>query len=142
MTITPFHLAFPVRDLEETRAFYESVLGAKIGRSSATWVDFDLFGHQLSAHLRPDLPSRAAAATGQVDGHAVPIPHFGVVLEMQDWNSLAERLNTRDDVTWIEKPMLRFEGEPGEQATLFLYDPSGNALEFKGFSDLARVFAS
>ena len=141
MSITPFHLAFPVRDLEETRAFYESVLGARIGRSSATWVDFDLFGHQLSAHLRPGA-STVQAIDGQVDGHAVPIPHFGVVLPIADWNRLSDRLTARDDVVWIERPMARFKGEPGEQATLFLYDPSGNALEFKGFADLGKVFAS
>lgn len=140
MHVTPFHLAFPVRDLEATRAFYESVLGAKIGRSSATWVDFDLFGHQLSAHLRPG--TAAAEATGQVDGHAVPIPHFGVVLPMKDWTALAERLTARDDVAWIERPMIRFKGEPGEQATLFLRDPSGNALEFKGFAAMDQVFAT
>lgn len=141
MSVTPFHLAFPVRDLAETRAFYETVLGAKIGRSSETWVDFDLFGHQLSAHLRPGTAA-ASQATGQVDGHAVPIPHFGVVLAMADWDALAARLTAREDIVWIEKPMLRFRGEPGEQATLFLLDPSGNALEFKGFSDMAKVFAA
>ena len=140
MTITPFHLAFPVRDLEETRSFYQDVLGANIGRSSPSWVDFDLFGHQLSAHLRPG--TGAAADLGQVDGHAVPIPHFGVVLAMPDWKALADRLTVREDVRWIERPMLRFEGQPGEQATLFLYDPSGNALEFKGFADMASVFAA
>ena len=139
MQITPFHLAFPVRDLEETRSFYQNVLGAGIGRSSASWVDFDLFGHQMSAHLRPG--TGESANLGQVDGHAVPIPHFGVVLAMPDWKALAERLTAREDVNWIERPMLRFEGQPGEQATLFLYDPSGNALEFKGFADMASVFA-
>jgi len=142
MTIKPFHLAFPVADLETTRAFYRDVLGAKIGRSSETWVDFDLFGHQLSAHRRADAAERAADATGQVDGHAVPIPHFGVVLSMEEFDALAERLSRRDDVDWIEKPMVRFRGEPGEQATLFLRDPSGNALEFKGFADMAAVFAA
>ena len=138
--ITPFHLAFPVRDLDETRAFYQDVLGARIGRSSASWVDFDLFGHQLSAHLRPG--PAASADRGLVDGHSVPIPHFGVVLAMPDWKALADRLTARDNVNWIERPMLRFAGEPGEQATLFLYDPSGNALEFKGFADMASVFAA
>lgn len=140
MSTTPFHLAFPVRDLEETRAFYRDVLGANIGRSSESWVDFDLFGHQLSAHSRPGMAK--ADGSGQVDGHAVPIPHFGVVLTMNDWQSLADRLTARDDVDWIKRPMIRFKDEPGEQATLFLYDPSGNALEFKGFSDMNRVFAS
>lgn len=140
MSTTPFHLAFPVRDLEETRAFYRDVLGANIGRSSDSWVDFDLFGHQLSAHSRPG--TGKADGSGQVDGHDVPIPHFGVVLTMDDWQSLADRLTSRDDVDWIMRPTIRFKGEPGEQATLFLYDPSGNALEFKGFSDMDRVFAS
>src|SRR5688500_14126745 len=102
MTITPFHLAFPVRDLEETRSFYQDVLGANIGRPSPSWVDFDLFGHQLSAHLRPG--TGAAADLGQVDGHAVPIPHFGVVLAMPDWKALADRLTAREDVRWIERP--------------------------------------
>lgn len=134
----PFHLAFPVRDLGETRAFYEGVLGCAIGRSSETWVDFDLFGHQMSAHLRPAI---APAAHGKVDGKAVPIPHFGAVLLMDDWRKLAERLEARDDVDWIERPMIRFVGEPGEQATLFILDPSGNALEFKGFRSLEQVFA-
>ena len=137
--MTPFHLAFPVRDLDETRAFYGDVLGCGIGRSSQTWVDFDLFGHQMSAHLRPT--ATAAARDGNVDGVAVPIPHFGVVLLMDDWKRLADRLQARDDIDWVEKPMVRFAGEPGEQATLFIRDPSGNALEFKGFAALEQVFA-
>lgn len=138
--MTPFHLAFPVRDLEETRRFYADVLGCEIGRSSESWVDFSLFGHQLSAHLRPGTGD--AAGAGTVDGVAVPIPHFGVVLEMADWQQLAERLEARDDIAWIERPQIRFRGEPGEQATLFLRDPSGNALEFKGFASLEKVFAA
>ncbi|WP_280821086.1 VOC family protein [Pseudaminobacter soli (ex Li et al. 2025)] len=137
--MTPFHLAFPVRDLEKTRAFYRDVLGCAIGRSSDTWVDFDLFGHQMSAHLRPD--AAAAANDGQVGGKLVPIPHFGVALLMDDWQALADRLEARDDVDWLERPMIRFVGEPGEQATLFIRDPSGNALEFKGFRSLEQVFA-
>lgn len=137
--MTPFHLAFPVRDLEETRAFYRDVLGCAIGRSSDTWVDFDLFGHQMSAHLRPQ--AVAAANSGVVDGKAVPIPHFGAVLMMDDWEKLAERLQASTDVDWLEKPMIRFRGEPGEQATLFIRDPSGNALEFKGFRSMEQVFA-
>ncbi|QDY99145.1 dioxygenase [Nitratireductor mangrovi] len=138
--MTPFHLAFPVRDLGETRRFYADVLGCEIGRSSESWVDFSLFGHQLSAHLRPDTGDPAGAGT--VDGVAVPIPHFGVVLEMADWQELAERLEARDDIAWIERPQIRFRGQPGEQATLFLRDPSGNALEFKGFASLEKVFAA
>ncbi len=137
--MTPFHLAFPVRDLEQTRAFYRDALGCAIGRSSETWVDFDLFGHQMSAHLRPD--AAAAANDGQVGGKLVPIPHFGVVLLMQDWQALADRLEARDDIDWLERPMIRFVGEPGEQATFFIRDPSGNALEFKGFRSLEQVFA-
>ncbi len=137
--MTPFHLAFPVQDLEQTRRFYRDALGCQIGRSSASWVDFSLFGHQLSAHLRPDAGS--AARDGSVDGVSVPIPHFGVVLVMEDWKSLAERLEKRADIDWIERPMVRFKGEPGEQATLFIRDPSGNALEFKGFASLDQVFA-
>lgn len=137
--MTPFHLAFPVHDLDETRAFYGSVLGCAIGRSSDSWVDFDLFGHQMSAHLRP--ATAKAANDGKVDGKAVPIPHFGVVLVMQEWEKLAKRLESRPDIDWIERPMVRFKGEPGEQATLFVRDPSGNALEFKGFRSLAQVFA-
>lgn len=137
--VTPFHLAFPVHDLAEARRFYAQVLGCGIGRSSDQWVDFDLFGHQMSAHLRPDaLPE---PDSGVVDDKAVPIPHFGVVLEMADWKQLAERLESRDDIDWIQRPMIRFAGEPGEQATLFIRDPSGNALEFKGFVSLDAVFA-
>jgi extradiol dioxygenase family protein len=137
--MTPFHLAFPVRDLEETRAFYRDILGCAIGRSSDTWVDFDLFGHQMSAHLRPETAS--AANDGQVGGKLVPIPHFGAVLLMDDWQALADRLEAHDGVDWLERPMIRFAGEPGEQATLFIRDPSGNALEFKGFRSLEQVFA-
>ncbi len=137
--MTPFHLAFPVRDLEQTRRFYAEVLGCAIGRSSETWVDFDLYGHQMSAHLRAAMSD--PAADGKVGGIAVPIPHFGVVLEMADWKALAARLEARADIDWIERPMVRFAGEPGEQATLFIRDPSGNALEFKGFASLDKVFA-
>lgn len=137
--MTPFHLAFPVRDLEQTRAFYRDVLGCEIGRSSESWVDFSLFGHQMSAHLRPD--ATPAESDGQVGGKMVPIPHFGVVLLMDDWLRLASRLEARHDIEWLEKPMIRFAGEPGEQATLFIRDPSGNALEFKGFASLEQVFA-
>lgn len=136
--MTPFHLAFPVRDLDETRRFYGEVLGCEIGRSSPSWVDFSLYGHQMSAHLRPEA---VAQGSGKVDGVSVPIPHFGAVLEMADWQSLADRLSARDDIDWIERPMVRFRGEPGEQATLFIRDPSGNALEFKGFASMDGLFA-
>ena len=137
--MTPFHLAFPVRDLEETRRFYRDVLGCTIGRSSETWVDFDLFGHQMSAHLRPQ--AAVAAHEGQVDGVAVPIPHFGVVLLMEQWRDLAERLEATSGIEWLERPKMRFKGEAGEQATLFIRDPSGNALEFKGFHSMEQIFA-
>ncbi|WP_054311036.1 VOC family protein [Mesorhizobium sp. 1M-11] len=137
--MTPFHLAFPVRDLNETRAFYGEILGCSIGRSSDTWVDFDLYGHQMSAHLRPD--AATAQRDGAVDGFAVPIPHFGAVLLMDEWEKLAARLVARDDIDWLERPMVRFKGQPGEQATLFIRDPSGNALEFKGFRSLEQIFA-
>ena len=137
--MTPFHLAFPVRDLEETRRFYGEVLGCAIGRSSETWVDFDLYGHQMSAHLRPGTGS--ADADGKVDGKVVPIPHFGAVLLMDQWQALAERLEADPSIDWLERPMVRFRGEPGEQATLFIRDPSGNALEFKGFRSLEQIFA-
>ena len=137
--MTPFHLAFPVTDLQQTRAFYRDVLGCAIGRSSETWVDFDLFGHQMSAHLRPE--AQAAARDGLVGGKAVPIPHFGVVLLMEDWRQLAARLEASGDTDWLERPAIRFAGEPGEQATLFIRDPSGNALEFKGFASLDQIFA-
>jgi uncharacterized protein len=138
--MTPFHLAFPVHDLDAARRFYGEVLGCRIGRSSDSWVDFDLFGHQMSAHLRPHMPP--VQEKGEVDGIDVPIPHFGVVLAMQDWKELARRLEARGDIDWIERPMVRFEGQPGEQATLFIRDPSGNALEFKGFAEMAGVFAT
>ena len=137
--MTPFHLAFPVRDLDETRAFYGSVLGCAMGRSSDSWVDFDLFGHQMSAHVRPS--ATTAANDGKVGGKTVPIPHFGVVLVMPEWEELAKRLESRPDIDWVERPIVRFKGEPSEQATLFIRDPSGNALEFKGFRSLAQVFA-
>jgi extradiol dioxygenase family protein len=139
LAMTPFHLAFPVRDLDETRVFYGEVLGCAIGRSSATWVDFDLYGHQMSAHLRPQ--AAQAASDGKVDGIVVPIPHFGAVLLMDAWKALAARLEALDTIDWLERPMVRFKGEPGEQATLFIRDPSGNALEFKGFRSLEQIFA-
>jgi len=137
----PFHLAFPVSDLDATRRFYGDVMGCRIGRESpGAWIDFDLFGHQLSAHLRPSSP--APEATGGVDGDAVPIPHFGVILRMDDWRGLAQRLEADPATNWRLRPKVRFEGEPGEQATMFVLDPSGNALEFKAFADDAAIFAA
>ena len=140
MTLTPFHLAFTVDDLETTRRFYCDTLGCEPGRSSETWFDFSLFGHQMSAHLGHDRADDGSI--GAVDGKAVPIPHFGVVLAMDDWKALAARLEQAEGIDWIHRPMVRFAGEPGEQATLFIRDPSGNALEFKGFASFDAVFAS
>lgn len=135
--LTPFHLAIPVRDIEEARAFYGEVLSCREGRSSETWVDFDLYGHQLVCHLDPRLTERAPSPgpTNAVDGHQVPIPHFGVVLEMTTWRTLADHL-TELGITFLIEPHIRFEGAPGEQATMFFRDPSGNALEFKAFADI------
>lgn len=135
---TPFHFAFHVTDLEQARAFYGGVLGCKEGRSTDTWVDYDFFGHQISIHRGTPFPT---AATGQVGDHMVPMPHFGVVLGMDDWNALADRLKAHD-VDFVIPPSLRFAGEPGEQATMFLLDPCGNPIEFKGFRDMGGVFAA
>lgn len=134
----PFHLAFPVHDLEAARAFYGGVLGCSEGRSSATWVDFNLYGHQIVAHLSPDRTD--ITNTNPVDGHDVPVPHFGVILTMEEWHELAERLR-HAGVKFIIEPYIRFRGQPGEQATMFLLDPSGNALEFKAFADRSQIFA-
>lgn len=134
---TPFHLAYNVRDLDRTRAFYRDVLGCAEGRSAPTWVDFDFFGHQLSLHLGEPFETRA---TGRVGDHLVPMPHLGVVLPMADWQALAERLRGRE-VEFVIEPGVRFEGEPGEQATMFFLDPDGNPIEVKGFRDLGATFA-
>jgi extradiol dioxygenase family protein len=135
----PFHLAIPVHDLSAARAFYGGLFGCAEGRSDTHWVDFDLFGHQLVAHLDPAAKPRVASRNS-VDGHEVPVPHFGVVLDWQAWHALAAKLKTAG-VRFEIEPHLRFEGMPGEQATFFLYDPSGNALEFKAFQDPSRLFA-
>lgn len=137
--ITPFHIAFPVDDLDAARAFYGGVLGCPEGRSSAEWIDYNLFGHQIVAHLKPR-PATENIHHNAVDGHAVPVPHFGVVLTMDRWEQFAERLRGLGVQFQIE-PYIRFKGEVGEQATMFFYDPAGNALEFKAFSDMAQVFA-
>jgi extradiol dioxygenase family protein len=137
-SLRPFHLAFPVRDLADARAFYGTLLGCKEGRSSAEWVDFNFFGHQIVAHLSPDEPEHKAH--NLVDGDAVPVRHFGVILTMEAWRGLVERL-TRAKITFLIPPEIRFEGLPGEQATFFIRDPSGNALEFKAFENDARIFA-
>jgi len=136
--LTPFHLAINVTDLEATRVFYGEVLGAKEGRSTRTWVDFDFFGHQLSFHLGPVMKTEN---TGHVGDHLVPMPHFGMVLALPEWQALAARLMAAQ-VEFILPPSVRFEGEPGEQWTMFFRDPSGNPIEIKGFADLEAVFAS
>jgi hypothetical protein len=136
--LTPFHIAFPVHDLDQARAFYGGVLGCPEGRSSARWIDFDLYGHQIVAHLAE---GSGARAHNPVDGHDVPVPHFGVVLEWTEFHALAERLRERGMVFAIP-PYTRFAGQPGEQATMFFFDPSGNALEFKSFRDFGQIFAT
>jgi extradiol dioxygenase family protein len=134
----PFHLAIPVHDLAAARGFYGVLFGCPEGRSSDEWVDFDFFGHQVVAHLDPS--RRPRVHHNEVDGHDVPVPHFGVVMEWDAWHRLAERLRARGIRFEIE-PGIRFAGQVGEQATMFLYDPSGNALEFKAFKDPSRLFA-
>ncbi len=133
---TPFHLALHVTDLDAARDFYGRVLGCAEGRSTSTWVDFDFFGHQISLHLGAPFP---VAATGKVGDVDVPMPHFGVVLDLPDWQALAGRLKA-EDISFVLEPQVRFEGEPGEQWTMFFYDPAGNPIEVKGFPDLAGVF--
>lgn len=138
--MTPFHLAIPVRDLASARAFYGGVLGCPEGRSSTDWVDFDFFGHQLVCHAMSG-DGAGRPAHNPVDGHDVPVPHFGMVLEMPDWEVLAARLKSAG-IAFVIEPHVRFPGQPGEQATMFLTDPSGNALEFKSFRDIAgQLFA-
>lgn len=134
---TAFHLAYHVRDLDEARAFYGELLGCHEGRSTDTWVDFDFFGHQISLHLGAPFP---VTNTGRVGEHMVPMPHLGLVMAMPDWRTLADRLSSRG-LDFVIAPSLRFAGEPGEQATMFFLDPSGNPIEIKGFADLGRVYA-
>ncbi|MDT9600962.1 VOC family protein [Sphingosinicella rhizophila] len=138
MSQPPFHLAFPVHDLEAARGFYGGLLGCPEGRSSGQWVDFDLYGHQIVAHHDPDAKPRGIR--NEVDGMDVPVPHFGLVLDMADWHALADRLKEAD-VDFVIEPTVRFAGEVGEQATMFLFDPSGNALEFKAMRDKSALFA-
>ena len=140
MPLGPFHLAIPVYDLPAARAFYRDTFGLSEGRFAESWVDFNFFGHQLVLHQHPKTPSQEAAHTNEVDGHAVPVPHFGVVLPWDRWHELAERLRAAH-TAFVLEPQLRFEGQAGEQATFFLYDPCGNALEFKAFRDLSQLFA-
>jgi len=136
--VHPFHLAFPVDDLARARAFYGGLLGCPEGRSSAEWVDFNFYGHQIVAHLAPN--ETGHRSTSAVDGNQVPVRHFGVILPMADWQSLADRL-TRAGTKFVIEPHIRFKGQVGEQATMFFLDPCGNALEFKAFQDLSQVFA-
>lgn len=132
-----FHLAFPVHDLDAARAFYGGVLECEEGRSSDHWIDFNLYGHQIVTHLSE---GAGVKATNHVDADHVPVPHFGIVLPMAEWRALAEKLSAKG-VEFVIEPKIRFEGEVGEQATMFFMDPSGNALEFKGFDDFSQVFA-
>ena len=133
----PFHLAFPVHDLGAARSFYGGLLGCTEGRSSPDWVDFDFFGHQIVAHLAP--AETGAVAANAVDGHGVPVRHFGVVLPMEHWQTAADRL-THAGVAFTIAPTIRFRGQPGEQATMFFEDPSGNAIELKAFADIGMMF--
>lgn len=133
-----FHLAFPVHDLDAARSFYGGILECEEGRSSECWIDFSLYGHQIVTHLSPG--SAGVKATNHVDADHVPVPHFGIVLPMDEWKQLAEKLSAKG-VEFVIEPKIRFAGEVGEQATMFFLDPSGNALEFKGFNDLSTVFA-
>ena len=138
MSLPPFHLAFPVHDLDAARLFYGGLLGCPEGRSSAEWIDFDFFGHQIVAHLQPGMTPRAHH--NEVDGRDVPVPHFGAVLPMEAWRALADRL-TAAGADFVIEPNIRFAGLPGEQATMFFLDPSGNALEIKAMRDPANLFA-
>ena len=138
-SLTPFHIAFPVHDIAAARGFYGGLMGLPEGRSAETWVDYDLFGHQIVAHLKPGMAA-ANSHHNPVDGHDVPVPHFGVVLDMDRFDALAARLKAAG-VTFVIEPYVRFKGEVGEQATMFFLDPSGNALEFKAFKDRSLLFA-
>lgn len=144
MQLTPFHLAIQVRDIDEAREFYGHKMGLPEGRSAEHWIDFNLFGHQLVTHLNPAIGphGKVAAVANPVDGHGVPVPHFGVVMHFDDWQAFAERARGFVEEFLIE-PYIRFAGQPGEQGTMFFQDPSGNALEFKGFRDIqGALFAT
>jgi len=136
----PFHLAAPVKDKEDTRTFYEQILGCAVGREAETWIDFDFFGHQLSFHVKPEA-FQTPDPVNMVDGKHVPVRHFGAILDWDEWHSLADRLKAAK-TKFIIDPYIRFKGETGEQATMFFLDPSGNALEFKSFKDPDQVFAA
>ncbi len=139
MSLRPFHIAFPVDDLAAARAFYGGAMGCREGRSSDEWIDFDFYGHQIVAHLAPG--NAGDRASNHVDGHGVPVPHFGIVLKMEDWQDLAERL-TAAGTQFVIEPTIRFKGQPGEQATMFFRDPAGNAIEMKAFENLDSLFAT
>ena len=138
--LAPFHIAFPVDDLAAARHFYGTVLGCPEGRSADTWIDFDLFGHQIVAHYKPQALGAKTLHSNQVDGHDVPVPHFGVVLPMEQWEELASRLREAG-IKFVIEPYIRYKGQVGEQATMFFLDPAGNALEFKAFADISQLFA-
>lgn len=134
--LPPFHLAIPVRDIAEARAFYGDLLGCPEGRSSETWVDFNFFGHQLVVHLHHDSSNRSVETSSLVDDHDVPVPHFGAVLDLDSWARLSDKLKAAN-IRFVIEPHIRFKGQTGEQATMFFLDPSGNAIEFKAFQDIA-----
>ncbi|MBA3677535.1 MAG: VOC family protein [Sphingosinicella sp.] len=139
--LTPFHIAFPVDDLAAARHFYGEILGCPEGRSSDRWIDFNLFGHQIVAHQVGPADRGVTGGENSVDGHQVPVPHYGVVLRPADWHRLAARLKSHG-IRFLIEPHTRFEGEVGEQSTMFFLDPAGNALEFKSFADMDQLFAS
>ncbi len=136
--MNPFHLAFPVKDLNATSKFYGELLGCQIGRTDEKWIDFNFFGNQITAHLKPEELDKTNV--NRVDGKAVPVRHFGAILEWDQWHQLVDKLREAA-IEFVIEPYIRFEGQPGEQATMFFYDPSGNALEFKSFKDMDRIFA-
>ncbi|HEY4355130.1 MAG TPA: VOC family protein [Acidobacteriaceae bacterium] len=138
--LRPFHIAFPVNDLDAARNFYGTVLGCPEGRSSDHWIDFDFFGHQIVAHMKPRAEAEEEAHSNAVDGHDVPVPHFGVILTQSDWEALAERVRAAG-ISFVIEPYTRFKDQVGEQSTMFFLDPAGNALEFKAFADLSQLFA-
>ncbi|MBD1577019.1 MULTISPECIES: VOC family protein [Vibrio] len=140
MTLSPFHLAIPVYDIDLARDFYHDIFGLEEGRSSKDWVDFNFYGHQLVIHKHPKTTTQEHAYTNAVDGHHVPVPHFGIVLQWQQWEALAERLK-HFNIEFVIDPYIRFQGQVGEQATMFFFDPCGNALEFKAFKDMNQLFA-
>ena len=137
--MNPFHLAIAINNIEETRTFYTTLFGAKVGRKAEKWIDFNFYGHQLSAHLKPEETRKTSA--NEVDGKYVPVRHFGIILDWKEWHLLSNKLKEKS-ISFIIDPYIRFEGQPGEQATMFLSDPSGNALEFKSFKDKSQLFAT